>query len=142
LVWEVKMALTHRKFSQGAIPYAALLGVEATDRIELAERVREGFSLHAFRSLSKVMQLSSSQLADLVQISESTLVRRRKAGRLKVEESERLLRFSRLYTQAYELFEGDQAATQSWLRAENQALQGKTPLEAGQTEVGAGRSKT
>ena len=131
------MALARNNFSPGSIPYAALLGVEAADRMELAERVRDGFSFRAFGSLSEAMQLSSSQLADLVQISERTLVRRRKAGRLKAEESERLLRFSRLYTLAYELFEGDQAAAQRWLATVNQALKGKTPLEAGRTEVGA-----
>lgn len=83
------------------------------------------------------MQLTSQKLADLVQISARTLVRRRKAGKLNAEESERLLRFSRLFTLAYELFEGDQAAAQSWLTTENRALKGKTPLEASRTEIGA-----
>ena len=131
------MALARSNFSQEAIPYAALLGVEASDRMELAERVREGFSFKAFDALSSSMQLSSQQMADLVQISTRTLVRRRKAGRLNAEESGRLLRFSRLFTMARELFEGNQVVAQSWLTAENQALKGRTPLEASKTEIGA-----
>lgn len=131
------MALARSDLSRGSISYAALLGVEASDRMELAERVSAGFSFQAFDSLSESMQLTSQKLANLVQISDRTLVRRRKAGKLNAEESERLLRFSRLFTLAYELFEGDQAAAQSWLTTENRALKGKTPLEASRTEIGA-----
>ena len=83
------------------------------------------------------MDLTNQQLAELVQISERTLVRRSKAGRLKAEESERLLRFSRLFTMAVELFDGEPLAAQEWLAAESRALQGKTPLEVSKTEVGA-----
>lgn len=42
------MALARSDLSRGSISYAALLGVEASDRMELAERVSAGFSFQAF----------------------------------------------------------------------------------------------
>ena len=131
------MALSQNSRKKAAISYAEQIGIKATNRLELSEYVREGFPYQAFVSLSESMDLTNQQLAELVQISERTLVRRSKAGRLKAEESERLLRFSRLFTMAVELFDGEPLAAQEWLAAESRALQGKTPLEVSKTEVGA-----
>lgn len=131
------MSLAQNIRKRTTLSYAEQIGIKASNRLELSEYVKEGFPYQAFVSLSESMGLTNQQLAELVQISERTLVRRSKAGRLKAEESERLLRFSRLFTMAVELFDGNRLAAQEWLAAESRALQGKSPLEVGKTEVGA-----
>jgi len=119
------------------ISYAKLIGIKASDRMELSEKVQVGFPVKAFISLTKTMELSNKQLAELVQISSRTLNRRLKEGILKADESERLLRFSRIFTMAMNLFEGDSSSAQNWLRNNNRALGGESPLEASKTEEGS-----
>lgn len=131
------MAIAKARTSRGSIPYAAAIGLKAADRIELSDQVQQGLPFKSYRNLMRQMDLSSARLADLVQISERTLTRRRKAGRLKPDESERVLRYSRLFTMAVELFDGDPANARAWLSSGNRALRGRSPLEAGKTEIGA-----
>ncbi len=119
------------------ISYAKLIGIKASDRMELSEKVQVGFPVKEFISLTKTMELSNKQLAELVQISSRTLNRRLKEGILKADESERLLRFSRIFTMAKNLFEGDSSSAQNWLRNNNRALGGESPLEASKTEEGS-----
>ena len=119
------------------ISYAKLIGIKASDRMELSEKVQVGFPVKSFISLTKTMELSNKQLAELVQISSRTLNRRLKEGILKADESERLLRFSRIFTMAMNLFEGDSSSAQNWLRNNNRALGGESPLEASKTEEGS-----
>jgi len=119
------------------ISYAKLIGIKASDRMELSEKVQVGFPVKAFISLTKTMELSNKQLAELVQISSRTLNRRLKEGILKADESERLLRFSRIFTMSKNLFEGDSSSAQNWLRNSNRALGGESPLEASKTEEGS-----
>ena len=119
------------------ISYAKLIGIKASDRMELSEKVQVGFPVKSFISLTKTMELSNKQLAELVQISSRTLNRRLKEGILKADESERLLRFSRIFTMATNLFEGDSSSAQNWLRNSNRALGGESPLEASKTEEGS-----
>ncbi len=119
------------------LSYADLIGIKASDRLELSEKVQIGFPFKAFDTLTKSMELTNQQLANLVQISDRTLNRRRKDGKLNADESERLLQFSRIYTMAVDLFEGDSTSAQEWLSNANRALRGLSPLTASKTEIGS-----
>jgi hypothetical protein len=55
------------------------------------------------------------ELASFLEIPERTLARRKVAGRLGREESERLLRLSRIFKKAVELFNGDVTEAVSWV---------------------------
>ena len=58
-----------------------------------------------------------------------TLHRRKEQGRLEPEESDRLLRLSRVFGRALELFEGDAPAAREWLaRPHKTALGGERPM--------------
>ncbi len=117
--------------------YAKMVGIKASDRLELSDKVQAGFPFKAFTILTKSMEVSNKELAELVQISDRTLNRRQKEGKLKADESGRLLRFARIFTHAVDLFEGDKQAAQTWLSSDNRALKGESPLEASRTEEGA-----
>ncbi len=120
-----------------AISYAARIGVQAMDTRALIFEVEQGFSYAAFETLRRQLGLSPAELADLVQIPRRTLTRRKQAGRFTADESERILRFSKVLQAAVELFEGDAQAATRWLRSPNRALSGETPLAMTRTEIGA-----
>lgn len=117
--------------------YAKLIGIKASDRLELSDKIQAGFPFNSFVILARSLAVTNKELAELVQISTRTLNRRQKEGKLKAVESEQLLRFARRFTSAVDLFDGDQEAAQHWLSSEIPALQGATPLEASKTEEGA-----
>jgi putative toxin-antitoxin system antitoxin component (TIGR02293 family) len=117
--------------------YAKLIGIKASDRLDLSDKILAGFPFNSFVLLTRRMGVTNKELAELVQISTRTLNRREKEGKLKADESDRLLRFARIFTSALDLFDGDQEAAQHWLSSEIPALQGATPLEASKTEEGA-----
>jgi putative toxin-antitoxin system antitoxin component (TIGR02293 family) len=81
--------------------------------------------------------LSTKALSELTQIPSRTLTRRKQEGKLDPEESDRLVRASRVFGRALELFEGDDNAARAWLSTEQPALGGLVPLELAQTDVGS-----
>src|SRR5215216_6742624 len=105
-------------------PYLLLLGLDPMDTPRLVERVEEGLSFGELERLRQNMGLSREEMAELVQVKPRTLDRRKKEGRLRPEESDRLLRASRVFGRALELFEGDEAAARRWLTSPQRALGG------------------
>lgn len=120
-----------------AIPYAARIGVRVSDTQDLIHKVEHGFSFHTFEKVRSMLGMSTSELTALLQIPQRTLARRKRVGRLSPDESERLLRLSRVLDTAVELFEGQHQAAVEWLQAPNRALAGQVPIEMAKTEVGA-----
>ena len=113
------------------------LRLPASSTGDLIRRIEQGLSFKALHSLASVSGLPVPVLASLVGIPGRTLARRKAAGRLAPEESERLLRISTVFELAVELFEGDVAAAIDWLTAPKKALGGNAPLAYARTELGA-----
>lgn len=103
----------------------------------MVRRVQKGFPYAALIRFHRESGLPMGAIADLVQIPQRTLMRRRAARRLRPEESERLLRVSRVFEQAVELFEGDAGAARRWLATPNGELGDQPPLDFARTEIGA-----
>ena len=117
--------------------YVLLLGLEPADNAALVAWVEEGLPYRALERLRSNIGLSREALADLVQIKPRTLDRRKEGGRLRPEESDRLLRAARVFGGTIALFEGDADAARAWLSSPQRALGGAVPLEMARTEVGA-----
>lgn len=117
--------------------YAALLGLRTYDPVRLHTRVEEGLSYAALVRLRRALDLPVSRISELLRIPPRTLARRKEARRLEPDESDRLLRLSRLVGLALRLFEGDLPATRGWLTTPHPALGGEEPLQLATTEVGA-----
>lgn len=130
-----------RKQLQGGLKtqnlYVALLGLRDYEPLKIYERVRAGLSYSALERFQKNTSLGASELSALVQLPPRTLARRKAAGRLEPEESDRLLRASRVFGRALELFEGDAEAARQWLRDSQPLLGGLVPLALATTDVGA-----
>ena len=111
------------------------LSLAATDA--LIREVRKGLPFKTLESLSLESGISVGELASIVEIPERTLARRKAAGRLGREESERLLRLSSIFEKAVQLFNGDVQEAVSWLRRPRRVLANHTPLAYSATELGA-----
>ena len=121
----------------GAHGYVLLLGLDTFDLPDLLVALAKGFGYRAFERLQRNTGLPVDTLLTLVGLPRRTLTRRKAEGRFLPEESDRLLRASRLVARALELFEGDLPAAMDWLTAAQPALGGAAPLALGSTDVGA-----
>jgi putative toxin-antitoxin system antitoxin component (TIGR02293 family) len=118
--------------------YVALLGLRTYEPLALDRQVRKGLAYSAFTRFQRNTGLPAVVIAELIRIPMRTLSRRKSEGRFAPEESDRLVRASRVYGRTMELFEGDSVATRTWLAAPQPALGGRIPLELAGTDVGAG----
>jgi len=116
-------------------PYLPQRDASATQR---AEAIRDGLPAEAFDWLKTKLGLTAEELADVVHIPRRTVSRRKKEGRFKPDESERVLRLIRLYQRAVQVLGGREEA-RKWMQESNYALGGETPLDFADTEPGARR---
>lgn len=105
---------------------------------EAIETIREGLPVEAFDWLKDELGLTVAELSDVAHISRRTVSRRKQEGRLKTDESERILRLIRLYRRAADVLGGAEEA-KDWMREPNFALGEETPLRFADTEPGARR---
>lgn len=112
-----------------------LLKVRRKD--ELVRKVQSGFDVALLGNLVEASGLTGERIAAMTGISKRTLRRRQASGHLTADESDRLLRASRIFEMALDLFEGNAADARRWLLASSAALGGSAPIEYASTEVGA-----
>jgi putative toxin-antitoxin system antitoxin component (TIGR02293 family) len=117
--------------------YTKLIGIKVKSTLHLVEHVEKGLAFSTVEALQEQMDLAAKEMARLLDIKFRTFLRRKEAGRLQPAESDRVLRASRLFARAQDLFEGDLGAARRWLLTPQRALGGAIPLEIAKTEVGA-----
>lgn len=100
-------------------------------------KINAGLSVNVLDRLHEHTGLPIDAIVGAVGISSRTLARRRASGKLSSEESDRLVRFSRLVALALNLFAGDREAACGWLAARQRGLADASPLEMARTKVGA-----
>lgn len=121
----------------GPHAHIVLLGLHTFDAPTLLETVSKGFLYRTFERFQRNSALPLDALLRLVAIPRRTLTRRKREGRFLPDESDRLLRASRLLGDALQLFEGDHQAATAWLTEAQAGLGGAIPLEVASSEVGA-----
>ena len=120
-----------------AYRYVSLLGIRGRDALAITRLVRHGLAISALEKFQAKTRLPTNDLAQVVSIKMRTLHRRKKEGRLDPEESDRLIRFSRVFGKALDLFEGDADTARRWLSTPLEALGGERPLALARTDVGS-----
>lgn len=125
--------------NQPATPrgYIVLLGLDYFDWPSILKAVEKGFSWKTFERFLKNIDLPAEQIADILGIPRRTLARRKVEGRLKADESDRLLRLARVFGSALDLFNGNRDAAVLFLTDVNIALGGVAPIELARTHLGA-----
>lgn len=81
--------------------------------------------------------MTLDRIKQVIHLSEGSFNRRKHSGRLSAEESERLLRLSRIYEQTVALYDSDTASAREWLETPVPALGNQRPLDLLETEPGA-----
>src|SRR5437868_9792054 len=71
---------------------------------ELIRKIQKGLRFTELETLQNSIDLPFEQLAAKLSISRSTLQRRKAAGRLSPDESDKVIRYSRLVRQAADFF--------------------------------------
>ena len=102
----------------------------------LIKKIRSGIPFRVLADFQKKNGFSTAEIASILRIPERTLGRRKLERRLRPVESERLVRFLRIWKKSTDLFEGDQAGARIWLSRPKKALAGHAPLELLDTDVG------
>jgi putative toxin-antitoxin system antitoxin component (TIGR02293 family) len=120
----MKAATLERKKAKNADPH------------ELIRSIRQGLRFRELETLRENIDLPLEQLAGKLAISRSTLQRRKTAGRLSSDESDKVMRFARLLEHAAKVF-GSLANARAWLKHPQRGLGGAIPLDYAETEVGA-----
>ena len=116
--------------------YILLLGLRLSNPLKIIKRVEEGLSFHALERFQRNTRIPTSDLARVVDIKLRTLRRRKEEGRLESDESDRLLRVSRVFAKAVELFEGDAEGARRWFYTPAKALGGERPIAFARTDLG------
>ncbi len=117
--------------------YVSLLGIQTTDTAGLLEEVREGLAYSSWDRFLQSTGLTKEAASHFMQITSRTLARRKEAGRLHPDESDRLVRAARIFSLAAGLFEGEEEAARRWLTSPQPALGGTSPWNYAATEIGA-----
>jgi len=110
--------------------------MRATHPTELIRRIQKGLPFSQLQALRKQLDLPLDDLASKLSISRATLHRRKGGGRLSTEESDKVIRFSRLLEHAANVF-GNVEKGRAWLKFPQYGLGGAVPLDYAKTEIGA-----
>lgn len=108
----------------------------ATDPVRAEQQIVAGIDWTEAERLAELLDLPVSRLAALLQIPPATMARRKTQRRFTMEESERIVRFARLWFLACHAVGGAPGA-RSWLKRPQHGLNGRVPLEVARLEVGA-----
>lgn len=111
------------------------LGVDVASEADLARVVRRGIRLVVLGHVQKA-GFSKQEIEHLIIPARTWRHRKSKREPLSVEESDRVVRLTRIQALAEDVF-GDVHKANRWLREELGILDGKSPLEVARTEAGA-----
>ncbi len=120
------------KAEQGSSSQKALAG-----GFDLIERVKQGLAFTELERFHRESHLPMEGILKVVGLPPRTLARRKAAGRLNSQESERLVRLQRLVELALELFDGRSESVAQWMTGEVRGLGYRRPIELAETELGA-----
>jgi putative toxin-antitoxin system antitoxin component, TIGR02293 family len=134
------MPTTKESPSQDAFEQALedrLRSTEGTDSALTSQQIRQGIPFDRLQRLAERLTLTQQTLTRVLGISERTLQRRKEAGRLSPEESDRVERLLRIWRLALRAFDDEEDDARAWLTTPKRALDDETPVEHLDTEPGA-----
>lgn len=97
--------------------------------------VRAGLPYAALDRIQAHLEVSNARLAPILGVSPRTLRRRREAGTLTTDESDRLVLLAETIARARQAFD-NAAAAREWLCAPHSLLGGESPLDRMDTVAG------
>jgi putative toxin-antitoxin system antitoxin component (TIGR02293 family) len=105
--------------------------------IDQISQIKKGLTIAEMSALTSTLDITEKHLAKVVGLSISTLAIRKKAGRLKPIESERIMRVDRIFRRAMEVFDQNETMAKRWIKSPAKALGGIAPIDFTETDIGA-----
>ena len=106
--------------------------ISTTEKITL---IKQGISKKQLEGLKDISALDYDALSSVLSVSRATLIKKKGGEKFDQSTSERIMLLADVISYGQEVF-GDKDRFNSWLRKENKALGGKTPLELMDTLYG------
>ena len=103
--------------------------------VDLIKISREGLPVSALTQLMQYLEISSTDLRWLMDMTQSTFQRRKNSKLLNTAESERLVQLYQLIHKGLDIFE-DKEDFLDWLKSRNQALGDVKPIELLRSQLG------
>jgi len=113
-----------------------VLEATANDITAAEKSILQGIAWAEAEHLGSLLGVPINRLAAILQIAPATMQRRKTAGRFPVDESERIVRFARIWFLACQAL-GGAAGARSWLFREQHGLSGRIPVDVARLEIGA-----
>lgn len=115
---------------------AALIGTKhVRSPLEFVPLLRKGLRYSALERAGEQVGLSLDEVAAALGLPKRTIARRKIAGTLSTNESERVMRLARVAERTRDTIGVERAG--AWLRKPNRALGNQAPLSLLDTDVGA-----
>jgi putative toxin-antitoxin system antitoxin component (TIGR02293 family) len=99
------------------------------------ETIQKGLSFESFTKLQSQLGVPDQRLAQHLSLPLRTLQRRMASGRFTAEESDRIVRLTRIFCEAMEIL-GNVEAAREWMTTPNPSIGNRTPLELTSTDSG------
>lgn len=132
------IAENHRKANKGSFQLVQrVTGIRSGSREKMLTRIKKGLKYSAITELEVALHSSQKEIAQVLSIPPSTLQRRKKAGLLQTDESDRVVRLAGLKDATVAMMQGNDEAAVAWLHTPLDILGGESPLEHASTELGA-----
>ncbi len=106
--------------------YGQSIGIDSENLTGLISRIKQGLPVSSLTRLSKQLGVPEKRLLVVANIPQRTLTRRKKEGRFKPDESERVLRLARLYEHAMKVLKRKESG-QQWFQSSVKGLGGQNP---------------
>ncbi len=130
-------ALQTQQTTVDGVTLATILGMKATQVVDLPTVVAQGLPYKVLDSLAEMLHFTVREFAEgFMGFTRPTLNRRKKAGVLTQPESDAAVRYARLLKQATDMMEGDEEAALRWLKAPLPILGDESPIAHARTEAG------
>lgn len=113
------------------------LGMPYDTQLQAERLLQAGLPFSVIARFQSASGLTLDRIKQVARLSEGSFSRRKQSGRLSPDQSERLLRISRVFELATSLHEGDQNDARQWLETPIPALGNRRPLDLAGTEPGA-----
>ncbi len=112
------------------------LGKKIENKMDVVELVRTGVTKSAVSNLAQYLSLSMKQIADLLPVTERTLLRYTNQKNLTQPVSEQVLHIAGVTAKGVDVFE-DKAKFIMWLHTPHKVFSGKTPYTLLNSSFGA-----
>ena len=114
-----------------------IVGAPISDHSSVINAVRTGLPFHAITTLEEALRVSRREISVALHIRLATMSRRKSSGKLRADESDRVVRLANIFDQATTLMGGNGDEAARWMTTPRAILDDETPLMRSTTEIGA-----